>query len=105
MASHSGWGAEIFPLWESLLARTGLLVYPNGVLMAGTAPYWILALWALFAVQFNTLFDWLKGRWCLAAVLGGIAGPMSFRAGAALGAVRFPEVMPALLRWPPAGQC
>ncbi len=77
-------------VWESLLVRAGLLVYPNGTLIAGTAPWWILALWALFAIQFNALFGWLKQRLWLAALLGAVAGPLSFRAGAALGAVRFP---------------
>jgi hypothetical protein len=83
-------------VWESGLVDSGLLVYPNGILVPGMAPYWILALWALFAMQFNVLFGWLKGRRVLAAVLGGIAGPLSFRAGAALGAVRFPQLFPAL---------
>jgi hypothetical protein len=78
-------------VWESLLVASGLLVYPNGVLIPGTAPWWLLALWALFAVQFNVVFGWLKQRLLLAAVLGALAGPLSFRAGAALGAVHFPD--------------
>ncbi len=76
-------------LWESLLVASGLLVYPGGALIGGTAPWWLLALWALFAVQFNVLFGWLKRRLFLAAMVGALAGPLSFRAGAALGAVRF----------------
>jgi Na+-translocating ferredoxin:NAD+ oxidoreductase RnfD subunit len=80
-------------VWESVLVATGLLVYPNGVLISGTAPWWLLALWALFAVQFNVVFGWLKHRPLLAALLGALAGPLSFRAGAALGAVRFPDPM------------
>jgi len=54
-------------------------------------------LWALFAAQFNTTFGWLKQRMLLASVLGAIAGPMSFRAGAALGAVRFAFPLPATI--------
>jgi hypothetical protein len=65
--------------------------------LSGAAPYWILALWALFAAQFNTTFGWLKQRMLLACMLGAIAGPMSFRAGAALGAVRFVQPLPATL--------
>jgi hypothetical protein len=83
-------------LWESLLTATGLLVYPNGILFAQTAPYWILALWALFTIQLNVLFRWLRGRYWLAAALGALAGPLSFRAGAALGAVHFPNQSAAL---------
>ena len=84
-------------IWESVPVATGLLVYPNGIVLPGAAPYWILALWALFAAQFNTTFGWLKQRMLLASVLGAIAGPMSFRAGAALGAVRFAHPLPATL--------
>jgi len=84
-------------IWESVPVATGLLVYPSGTVLPGAAPYWILALWALFAAQFNTAFGWLKQRMLLASVLGAIAGPMSFRAGAALGAVRFAHPLPATL--------
>jgi len=82
-------------IWESMPVATGLLEYPNGTVLSGAAPYWILALWALFAAQFNTAFGWLKQRMLLASMLGAIVGPMSFRAGAALGAVRFVEPLPA----------
>ncbi len=84
-------------IWESLPVLSGLLAYPNGMILPGAAPYWILALWALFAAQFNTTFGWLKQRVLLASVLGAIAGPMSFRAGAALGAVRFVHPLPAMI--------
>ena len=84
-------------IWESVPVATGLLVYPNGTVLPGAAPYWILALWALFAAQFNTTFGWLKQRMLLASVLGAIAGPMSFRAGAALGAVRLAFPLPATI--------
>lgn len=82
-------------IWESVLVASGLLSYPNGILVPGTAPYWILGLWALFAIQLNVLFVWLKGRWVLAAFLGALAGPLSFRAGAALGAVKIHDLLPS----------
>lgn len=83
-------------LWDSAVAHSGVLVYPNGVWLAGTAPYWMAALWALFAAQLNVLFGWLHGRPAIAALLGAVAGPLSFRAGAALGAVGFPDTAIAL---------
>jgi hypothetical protein len=84
-------------LWESTLVRTHLLGYPSGLLVQGFAPYWIVALWALFGAQFNTTYRWLKGRPAAAAMLGALAGPLSFRAGAALGAVQFLRPLPAAL--------
>ncbi|MGF6770023.1 hypothetical protein P3T18_002502 [Paraburkholderia sp. GAS199] len=84
-------------VWESLLVLAGLLAYPSGIVVAGLAPYWLSALWALFAIQFNTVYVWLREKRWLAALLGAIAGPASFRAGAALGAVRFERPLAAWL--------
>jgi hypothetical protein len=75
--------------WDSLVAQTGWLAYPGHAIGTVHAPLWIAALWALFSIQLNVVFTWLRGRWWLAAALGAVGGPMSFRAGAALGAVRF----------------
>ncbi|WP_439894252.1 DUF2878 domain-containing protein (plasmid) [Ralstonia sp. 25C] len=80
-------------VWETLLIRAGLIAYPHGALWPGFAPPWLLALWVLFAIQLNVLFRWLRGRWGLAVMLGGMAGPLSFRAGAALGAAHMPDPM------------
>lgn len=83
-------------VWESGLVAARLLQYPVGNVIPDAAPYWLLALWALFAAQLNTTFGWLRHRLVLAALLGACAGPMSFRAGAALGAVRFVHPWPAI---------
>lgn len=87
--------AVIGAVWESVLTTAGLLIYPSGVVVHGLAPYWLVALWALFAAQFNTTYAWLKSRLAVAALLGFIAGPVSFHAGAALGALRFAKPWPA----------
>jgi hypothetical protein len=75
--------------WDSLLVRAGLMAYPHGTLLPGFAPLWIVALWGLFAAQFNTTYRWLKTRIGIAAALGAVAGPVSFHAGQVLGALRF----------------
>lgn len=84
-------------LWDSLLARTGLLVYVDSALPVVAAPVWMAALWALFAIQLDGPFRWLQGRPWLAAGLGALVAPLSFRAGAALGAVKMADVGEALL--------
>jgi hypothetical protein len=71
-------------VWESVLVAVRLLSYPSGILVHGLTPYWLVALWGLFAAQFNTTYTWLKSRLAVAALLGAIAGPVSFHAGAAL---------------------
>ncbi|VVE20970.1 hypothetical protein PCA20602_03141 [Pandoraea capi] len=79
----AGWG------WESFVLRTGWIAYPADRWPTGYAPYWMAGLWALFSVQINPLFSSLRPHWALASVLGAVGGPLSFRAGAALGAVTF----------------
>jgi hypothetical protein len=81
--------------WESVVIRCGLLTYPTSTLTDGLAPAWLFALWVSFAAQFNTTYAWLKTRIPAAALLGVIAGPLSFRAGAALGALHFAKPIPA----------
>jgi hypothetical protein len=87
--------AIIGGLWENVLVACGLLAYPRAGVSAGLAPVWLLALWGLFAAQINTTYEWLKKRIWLAAPLGAIAGPLSFHAGAVLGAVTFVRPWPA----------
>ncbi len=76
-------------VWESALVGAGLLRYTHGTLVAGLAPPWIVAMWALLAVTLNVSMRWLKNRWLLAAVMGAVAGPLSFLAGQRLGAATF----------------
>ncbi|MCO5413544.1 DUF2878 domain-containing protein [Ralstonia mojiangensis] len=90
------WVVVLAAPWETLLIRTGLIAYPHGAVWAGFVPPWLLALWVLFAIQVNVLFRWLRGRRRLAMALGAIAGPLSFRAGAALGAAHIPDMLVTL---------
>jgi hypothetical protein len=76
-------------VWESALVAFGLIQYTHGMLVAGFAPPWIVAMWALLAITLNVSLRWLKHRWLLAALMGAVAGPLSFLAGARLGAATF----------------
>ncbi|MEM7019851.1 MAG: DUF2878 domain-containing protein [Pseudomonadota bacterium] len=71
---------------DSLLASMGRVSYNSGVLIEGAAPYWIIALWMLFATTLNIAFHWLKRRYLLATVLGAISGPLAYLGGEKLGA-------------------
>ena len=84
-------------LWDSLLVYTGLLQYPSGTLISGTAPHWIIAMWALFATTLNVSLRWLKYRPLPAAMLGAVSGPAAYFAGYKLGGVQFPDMAAALL--------
>lgn len=73
--------------FDSLLMASGWIDYRNGIVLPGLAPVWILAMWAQFATVLNVSMAWLKGRPLLAAVTGGVGGPLSWYAGANLGAI------------------
>jgi hypothetical protein len=76
---------------DSLPVALGLVEYPAGMVFSGLAPYWIIAMWALFATTLNISLSWLKGRFVLAAVLGAIAGPLAYYGGSKLGGMVFLE--------------
>ena len=82
--------------WDSLLAMTGVVEYRGNGWLPGLAPFWIGALWALFAATLNHSMRWLRDRRLAAVVFGAIAGPMSFWAGVRLGAARLPNAPMAL---------
>ena len=46
--------------WESLLVSTGLVQYGAATILPGTAPYWIVAMWVLFATTLNIGMRWLR---------------------------------------------
>ncbi len=55
---------------DSLLTGMGLLRFPSGQFHPQFAPYWMVAMWMLFATTFNVSLRWLKPRLGLAALLG-----------------------------------
>jgi len=84
-------------VWESALVDLGLTIYPSGVLVDGTAPTWIVAMWALFATTVNVSLRWLRGRFWLAILVGAVSGPLAFYAGHKLGGVMFPDPVLAMI--------
>jgi hypothetical protein len=84
-------------IWDSLLAGSGLLTYASGTLFAGTAPYWIVAMWLLFGTLLNKSLRWMHGRLVIAALFGAVGGPLAFYAGHRLGAVDFADTTGAMI--------
>ena len=83
--------------WDSVMVAAGWLDYRSGTVIAGLAPYWIVALWVVFATTLNVTFRWLRDRLLLAAVMGAIFGPISYVAGASAGAVDLVHPVAALV--------
>ena len=82
---------------DSALVASGLVSYPGGTWIPGIAPYWILAMWAVFSTTLNSSLKWLKGRLRLALGLGAVFGPLAYLAGEELGAIRLEAPMLAII--------
>jgi hypothetical protein len=91
IASTIGAGADVLLLSMGVIEFTGT----EGVTLTGAA--WFFALWLNFTSTVNTLFAWLRTRWWLAALLGGVAGPFTYWAGSRIGAVSFPDLAAGLI--------
>jgi len=76
---------------DSVLTITGMLRFDASARLGWPAPLWMVALWANLAATLNYALGWLKGRYALAAGLGLIAGPLTYWAGARLGALALHE--------------
>ncbi len=83
-------------VWEGLLLNLGLVRFTSGMLLAHVPPLWMLALWAAFATTLNVSLGWLKHRPLLAGALGALSGPLSYWAGARLGALELGMPVAAL---------
>jgi hypothetical protein len=53
-------------------------------------PLWVFVIWAQFATLFHFALSWLQNRYLLAALFGGVGGPLAYYAGGRLGAATFP---------------
>jgi len=82
--------------FETVLVHTGWVQFDSGVLLQGFPPYWMVALWAVFATTLNVSLRWLHRRGALAAALGAVGGPAAYYAGAQLGAIELSPTGAAL---------
>lgn len=86
---------------ETLMIRGGVYVPIGG---GSIAPLWMTALWLNFGPLVSLSLSWLKGKYWLAAVLGGLAGPVAYWGGEKLGALNVAELftqgyVPLALMW------
>ena len=89
--------AAIGFIFDSALVAIGWIEYPNGALVVGTAPVWIVAMWVVFATTLNVSLAWLKRSVPLAVFFGAVGGPLAYMAGEKLGGLTFAHRAPALI--------
>ena len=83
--------------FETFCVQLDQVAYASGQPIPQLAPYWMVAMWGLLAIALNVTMRWLKRRWLLAAVLGAVAGPMSYAGGVRLGAASFLHATAAIV--------
>jgi hypothetical protein len=84
-------------IFDSLLVWQGWLQYSSGMVFSNIAPYWIVALWGLFATLLNISLRWMRGRWIIAVLFGAAGGPAAYYGGLRLGALEFGNMPAGLL--------
>lgn len=92
----AGWRAEGRLVASVLLAGSALdsLLLQFGVFDFGAerllVPLWLALLWALLATTLNHCLAWTARPWWLGSLLGAVAGPLSYWAGAGIAGVKLP---------------
>lgn len=76
-------------LVDGLHMRTGVLVFPIGLMHPDLPPPWILTLWLQFAMTLHYSMAWLAGRFVTGALLGAVSGALAYWAGVRVGAAGF----------------
>ncbi len=73
---------------DTIMAASGLSTYSSAIPSAPLAPFWILSLWAGFALTLNHSLHYLNTRPLIIAPLAAVVGPISYYgAGRVWGAV------------------
>lgn len=82
-------------LLDCLLLNLGLFDFGYG---GHLIPPWLVLLWALLGTTLNHCLAWTARPWWLASLLGAIAAPLSYLAGARVAGVGLPfGTLPSLL--------
>lgn len=84
-------------MFDTLLVSFGWVDYPSGYLLGGVAPYWIVAMWMLFATTLNVSLRWLRGNHTLAVLFGFLGGPIAYFTGEKLGGIVLVDFTAAML--------
>lgn len=76
---------------DTILVQLGWIQFESPFPWKWLSPLWMWALWLVFATTLKESMSWLQGKYLLSALLGGIAGPLCYEAGARLGAAQWPS--------------
>ena len=92
-----GIAAMLGAAFESGLAASGWVKIEGTILVGGSTPLLMVALWCTFATTLNVALRGLRHRYLLCAVLAAIGAPLAYLSGSRLGALQVVSTLPALL--------
>ena len=82
----AAWALGIGIVVDTLLQYVGVMHF-RGLSILGLSPLWLWMLWVMFALTLNTSLAFLKTKpLALSALAGFVFGPLTYYAGAELGA-------------------
>jgi hypothetical protein len=84
-------------LVDSALVLAGVIGFPEHARLGSPTAVWMVCLWVMFAMTLRHSLGWLRGRYVLAAVLGGAFGPLAYWAGSRIGAIELADAGDALI--------
>ncbi|GAB3000473.1 DUF2878 domain-containing protein [Psychrosphaera aestuarii] len=75
---------------DSLVMAYGVFSFNHGIVIDFLIPPWLVLIWAAFGMTLNHSLAYFQQKPLLAFVGGSISGPLSYLAGARLGAIETP---------------
>ena len=70
---------------DTINIHAGVLTYEASWPSHNLAPFWIMVLWANFALIMNGALRWLQKRYLLASLIGAVIGPLGYTLGVKVG--------------------
>ena len=72
---------------DSVSVLAGVISFPQAAGPGFPTTIWMIALWINFAASIRHSLNWIRGRYALGLLFGGIGGPLAYLAGETLGLV------------------
>jgi len=80
----AGFAVALGTIVDTINIHSGVLIYESAWPSTQIAPFWIMVLWANFALIINQSLKWMHGRYAFAAIIGAICGPLGYIVGVKL---------------------
>ncbi len=84
---------------DSVSVLTGVISFPEPAGPGFPTTIWMIALWINFAASIRHSLNWIRGRYALGTVFGGIGGPLAYFAGEKMGALVIHSPLGVVLAW------